>query len=63
MRAVFVIFLNRNGFLLLHWQNINRYGRYEFNTSQEMIKIDEIIQITESDFSSRTGQKHPFRND
>ena len=26
------------------WQHINLYGRYEFNSSQEMINMDEIIQ-------------------
>jgi hypothetical protein len=26
------------------WQNINLYGRYEFNSGQEMINMDEIIQ-------------------
>ncbi|MEX5523157.1 Tn3 family transposase [Bacillus cereus] len=26
------------------WQHINLYGRYEFNSNQEMINIDQIIQ-------------------
>jgi hypothetical protein len=26
------------------WQNINLYGRYEFNSGQESINMNEIIQ-------------------
>jgi TnpA family transposase len=29
---------------LVAWQNINLYGRYEFNSGQESINMDEIIQ-------------------